>query len=94
MISFLTPDNLVIGRLRAAPVLAALIVTVISALVLVGWSFEIDFLKRIIPGYVFMNPTTAVAFVLSSIALWLLQSRNADEFVLFRSAPLSFRSSV
>lgn len=53
---------------------SAVIVVLISVLVLVGWLFEVDLLKRFIPGYVFMNPTTAAAFILSSIALWLMQS--------------------
>ena len=43
---------------------------------LVGWTFEIDFLKRIVPGYVFMNPTAATAFVLASIALWFFNGSN------------------
>jgi two-component system sensor histidine kinase/response regulator len=54
----------------------SLIVTTISALVLIGWSFEVDVLKRIVPGYVFMNPTSAWAFILSSVSFWLLQSKN------------------
>ena len=63
-------------RLSAAPLYAAAIVTLISILVFAGWLFEVDFLKRIVPGYVFMNPTTAAAFILSSIALWLLQGAD------------------
>ncbi len=53
------------------------IVSVISILVLIGWLLQVDFLKRIIPGYVFMNPTTAAAFILSSISLCLLTNANA-----------------
>ncbi len=68
---------LIFRRLSAVPVWTAAIVSLISVLVLVGWTFEIDFLKRIIPGYVFMNPTAAAAFILSSIALWLLHSADA-----------------
>ena len=63
-------------RLSAIPLWCAVIVSFISILVLIGWAFEIDFLKRIIPGYVMMNPATAIAFVLSSVALWLLQSED------------------
>lgn len=61
----------------AAPLWAVIIVSSISLLVFVGWLFEVDFLKRIFPGYVFMNPTTAVAFILSSVSLWFLHSANA-----------------
>ena len=52
----------------------AFVASFISILVLSGWIFEIDFLKRIVPGYVMMNPTTAVLFILLSAGLWLLQS--------------------
>ncbi|MEJ7622918.1 MAG: response regulator [Pyrinomonadaceae bacterium] len=64
-------------QVSAVPVYFAVVVSLISILVLIGWSFEIDFLKRIVPGYVFMNPVTSVAFILSSSSLWLLQSTHA-----------------
>ncbi len=70
-------NQMMFWRLSAIPLWCAVIVSFISILVLVGWTFEIDFLKRIIPGYVMMNPATAIAFVLSSVALWLLQSTDA-----------------
>ena len=57
--------------------LSVLIVCSISLLVLCGWLFEIDFLKRIVPGYVLMNPTTAVVLISLSLALWLSESRHA-----------------
>jgi two-component system sensor histidine kinase/response regulator len=66
-------NSVTFQRLSAVPFWLAAVVSLISVSVLMGWTFDIDFLKRIIPGYVFMNPTTAVAFVLSSIALWLVQ---------------------
>ncbi len=65
------------GRLGKVPFWSCVIVSLISVSVLLGWSFEIDFLKRIIPGYVFMNPTTAVTFILASIALWLVQGADS-----------------
>ncbi|MGC2237192.1 MAG: response regulator [Pyrinomonadaceae bacterium] len=67
--------NLLFCRVSAA-LLSGAIVSVIGSLVLIGWLFEVDFLKRLIPGYVFMNPTVAVALILSSISLWLMQSRK------------------
>ena len=63
-------------RLSAAPLWSAAIVSLASVLVFSGWMFEADSLKRIIPGYTVMNPVTPVAFILSSIALWLLQSAD------------------
>lgn len=69
-------------RLLAVPLSTALVVSAISALVLAGWSFEIDFLKRIIPGYVFMNQATALAFALSSAPLLLIQSQKSGRIRL------------
>ncbi|MBI3753421.1 MAG: hypothetical protein HY266_05150 [Deltaproteobacteria bacterium] len=48
---------------------AAVIMAVMLALA--GWIFNIEFLKRVIPGAVAMNPMTAVAFILSAAGLWL-----------------------
>ncbi len=56
------------------PFYFAALVSLISVLVLIGWTLEIDFLKRIVPGYVFMNPVTSIAFILSSASLWLVNS--------------------
>ncbi len=53
-------------------------VVLVSALVLVGWGFDSERLKRVIPGAVAMNPMTAVAFILSSVGLWLLGADDSD----------------
>jgi PAS domain S-box-containing protein len=59
------------------PLFSAFIVVLISVTVIAGWAFGVDFLKRIIPGYVVMNPMTAVMFVVSSFCLLLQQSDDA-----------------
>ena len=41
----------------------------IGILVLIGWSFDLEPLKRVLPGFVAMNPATAVLFILTGIAL-------------------------
>lgn len=46
---------------------------------MIGWTFEIDFLKRVIPGYFLMNPVTAAGFILSSISLWILSSKTGTK---------------
>src|SRR3989337_1539441 len=46
-------------------------VPVLSMLVLVGWLLDVDFLKRVIPSSVAMNPMTAVCFLLVTVGLWL-----------------------
>ena len=60
---------------------AALAAVVIGVCVLAGWLFELEFLKRIAPGLVAMNPATAVAFVLAgaSLALFLQSPHGRDQ---------------
>ena len=38
---------------------------------LVGWTFDLDRLKTIVPGLIAMNPLTAICFELLAAALWL-----------------------
>ncbi|HZG53584.1 MAG TPA: diguanylate cyclase [Pyrinomonadaceae bacterium] len=76
------------GALSSAPrsvkaALAASIFTAaIGSLVLCGWLFDIERLKRILPTLVAMNPTTAVAFMLLALSLWLSQKKDVSPGVL------------
>jgi len=47
------------------------IVIAVGLLVLVGWLFDISALKSIVPGFGTMEASTALAFVLSGVSLWL-----------------------
>lgn len=49
------------------------IVIGISIIVLFGWQFNVEIMKRMIPGLVAMNPLTAVGFLLVSAAFLLKQ---------------------
>lgn len=69
---------------------ASLIIVLVSLLVLVGWAFNIEFLKRVIPGAIAMNPMTAVAFILSSISLWLYRVDVSDVSRLARFRRTAF----
>jgi PAS domain S-box-containing protein len=59
-------------QLRFEPLagLAAGTVIVIGVLVLAGWAAGIEPLKRVVPGFVSMNPVTALAFVMAGASLW------------------------
>lgn len=48
----------------------------LGVLVLIGWAFDIAAFKSLVPGYVTMKPNTAIGFVLSGVALWLLQNEQ------------------
>lgn len=51
---------------------AGVVPVVVGCLVLAGWEFDVEVLKRILPGLVAMNPITALAFILAGISLMLL----------------------
>ncbi|MEN3941916.1 ATP-binding protein [Prosthecobacter sp. SYSU 5D2] len=51
---------------------ASFVAVASALLVLTGWTFDIEVLKRILPGMVSMNPATAIAFMLAGLSLWLL----------------------
>jgi PAS domain S-box-containing protein len=61
----------------AIPWLASVISIVVGCLVLIGWQFDVDVLKRAVPTLVAMNPTTAVLFILSGISLGLSLRRTS-----------------
>src|SRR4051794_17050229 len=55
---------------RSASVIAAF-VALMGALVLTGWTLDLEVLKRVLPGMVAMNPVTAIAFLLAGASLSL-----------------------
>ncbi len=56
----------------------AWLIMAMGILALVGWLFNLDLLRNFVPGAVFMNPTTAVCFVLI-VLLCLFQSLLFDQ---------------
>ncbi|HEX7516788.1 MAG TPA: HAMP domain-containing sensor histidine kinase [Chthoniobacterales bacterium] len=55
----------------------------IGILVLIGWSFDLEPLKRVLPGFVAMNPGTAVLFILTGIALACTLNGRSSEVAKF-----------
>lgn len=60
------------AALAALPPVASAATIAIGFLVLLGWQLDIEILKRIAPGFVAMNPPTALLFVLAGSALPLI----------------------
>ena len=56
-------------------------VALLAVLVLIGWALGIEPLKRVLPGLVAMNPTTAVTFLLAAFSLWMLRREAAPQGV-------------
>ena len=42
--------------------------------VLIGWQFDIQALKQVLPGFASMNPATAACFIAAGCSLWLAGS--------------------
>lgn len=51
---------------------ASVFVIAISGLVITGWQFDNNFLKKLLPTSVAMNPMTAVLFIFSGLSFFLL----------------------
>lgn len=69
------PDGLVPGALalaRSTSAVAAASVVVVGVVVLCGWAFGVEALKRVLPELPSMRANTALAFVASGSSLWLL----------------------
>ena len=60
------------------PLFASRFCVAIGALVLLGWTFDIEVLKRVMPGFVAMNPATALLFALSGISLAIVVLHASD----------------
>lgn len=53
-----------------------LLVVAVAFFSLIGWSFDIEIFKRILPNSVAMNPMTATCFILSAISFLQLTSNK------------------
>ncbi len=77
------PPEMILPRVAAAlrtiSRAASLIPLAIGVLVLIGWWANVEFLKRIVPGLVAMNPTTAIGFFCLGVALALEARKTPSE---------------
>ncbi|MEA2711706.1 MAG: two-component system, NtrC family, sensor kinase [Phycisphaerales bacterium] len=62
---------------RFAPAVSAALVATCGLLVLIGWFFNVEFLKSLLhAARVAMNPATALCFILLAVALWMLRDER------------------
>jgi two-component system, sensor histidine kinase and response regulator len=61
------------SMLKTVAAIAAGTVCLVGCLVLTGWAFDLEIVKRVFPHSVAMNPLTAIGFFLAglSLALWI-----------------------
>src|SRR5205085_2689774 len=56
---------------------AIVIGVVVPCLALAGWALDIKTLRNVLPGQPQMAPNTALAFILTSVSLWLLRTEES-----------------
>lgn len=71
------------SRARTVVMTTSILALLVSSLVLCGWMLDVELFKRLFPQLVAMNPTTAVAFILFAISLWLSSSEDAGARIRF-----------
>lgn len=64
-------ENPIPARVWRLGVSTAVFVLLVGSLIVLGWLFDVEFLKNLIPGLAPMKFNTALAFVLSALALLL-----------------------
>ena len=60
--------------------IASVVSMAVSALVLVGWAFDIDVPKRVVPELERVKPNTAIGFILLGVALIARDGVGALEY--------------
>jgi len=71
----------------SGPLTGGALAVLVGGVVLLGWTLDIAALKSVLPGWVSMKPNTAVAFIVSGIALLAVSIRNTQyAAILFRLA--------
>src|SRR5689334_15355506 len=67
-------------------------VIAIALIVLTGWRFDVSVMRSMLPGWISMNPMSALCFLLCSVWLWIL--RREDLFLRFESLQKTLAFSV
>lgn len=65
--------KLLLSAKKSALILSVTL-TALATSVLIGWAFNIPFLKSVLPGLATMKPNTAISFLFTGLGLWRLQN--------------------
>jgi hypothetical protein len=65
--------------LKVLPAAASVFAICVGVLVLAGWFFDVELLKRVLRGFVAMNPATAFSFIVAGLALTLSIRQSQTE---------------
>src|SRR5438045_1185985 len=84
MSSSTSPNSHWENRFRLWSIILRGVVFAVGVLVLIGWQFDIELLKRISPKFVAMNPMSAVGFLLAATSLQL-RGREKNSVTRFLS---------
>ncbi len=65
------------------------LVMAVGLLVLIGWQFDVNFLKRLCTGMVAMNPLTAILFLFVGLTIFLVLQKKAKIWMIALAGTIS-----
>jgi PAS domain S-box-containing protein len=86
------PD--IVRGLNRLVAFASLLSVSVGLLALIGWAFDIDVLKSVIPGQTIIKSNAAITLVLCGWSLWLLRNTDAPHSRAARKLPGQVLASV
>jgi signal transduction histidine kinase/CheY-like chemotaxis protein len=69
---------MILNRSTRSAQACALVAVLAGSLVLVGWFADIVWLKSVVPGFIAMNPLTAICFILLGVCLYTSSSEETS----------------
>lgn len=69
----------VVSSFHLFAVVSSAVLVLLGCMVIYGWTFDVTALKSLVPGFVAMNPATAIGFIFSGCALWLLRVERDEK---------------
>lgn len=75
-------NSLLLQRFKKRSRVLAVVVIILGFSVLVGWQYDLEHIKRVLPGMIVMNPVSALCFLLSGTG-FLLISYDKRKFPVY-----------